>query len=82
MANVYVEARPKGRSEGSHIEDYPYRGLYRRGARGSRPQDIQDPGRGDHLGEKSGALAPRSARPASERQENSGPLASGLGQSH
>jgi hypothetical protein len=22
MANVYVEARPKGRSEGSHIEDY------------------------------------------------------------
>ena len=22
MANVYVEARPKGRPEGSHIEDY------------------------------------------------------------
>jgi hypothetical protein len=22
MANVYVEARPKGRSEGSHIADY------------------------------------------------------------
>jgi hypothetical protein len=22
MANVYVEARPKGRAEGTHIEDY------------------------------------------------------------
>ena len=22
MANVYVEARPKGRSDGSHIDDY------------------------------------------------------------
>lgn len=22
MGNVYVEARPKGRSEGSHIDDY------------------------------------------------------------
>jgi hypothetical protein len=22
MANVYVEARPKGRQQGSHIEDY------------------------------------------------------------
>jgi hypothetical protein len=22
MANVYIEARPKGRSEGSHIADY------------------------------------------------------------
>jgi hypothetical protein len=22
MANVYIEARPKGRPEGSHIEDY------------------------------------------------------------
>jgi len=22
MANVYVEARPKGRPEGSHIDDY------------------------------------------------------------
>lgn len=22
MANVYVEARPKGRPEGDHIEDY------------------------------------------------------------
>ena len=22
MANVYVEARPKGRQEGSHIDDY------------------------------------------------------------
>jgi hypothetical protein len=22
MANVYIEPRPKGRSEGSHIDDY------------------------------------------------------------
>jgi hypothetical protein len=22
MANVYIEARPKGRPEGSHIDDY------------------------------------------------------------
>jgi hypothetical protein len=22
MANVYIEARPKGRAEGAHIDDY------------------------------------------------------------
>jgi hypothetical protein len=31
--------------------------------------------RGDHLGKESGSLAPRGARPAFERQENSGSLA-------
>ena len=47
MARVFIEARPKGRREGSAIEDYVVE------EEGDRvPQNFQDPGRGDNVGQE------------------------------
>ena len=69
MPNVYVEARPKGRPEGSSIEDFVV-------------EDHADhvlgtfkTERSDRLGQKERPFAPCRARAASQRQENTRPLA-------
>jgi hypothetical protein len=54
MAIVYIEARPKGRQEGTAIDDYV----------------IEDPGRGNQLGEVERADASRCQGSPSERQED------------
>jgi hypothetical protein len=46
MTTVFIEARPKGRREGTAILDYVVE------EQGSRAQGIQDSGRGDQLGEE------------------------------
>ena len=56
MPNVYVEARPKGPSEGSSIEDFVV-------------EDHADHALG-RLGQKERPFAPCRARAASQRQEN------------
>jgi hypothetical protein len=62
MANVHIEARPKGRQEGTSIEDYV---LEEQGDRVLKTFKTQ--------------AEAISARPASERQEDFGPVATGLG---
>ena len=73
MANVYVEARPKGRPEGSHIDDYVVE---------DHADHVLGTFKTQHeavsVGKKAGALATRSTRPAFERQEEAGSLASRL----
>jgi hypothetical protein len=48
MANVYVEARPKGRPEGSPIEDFVVEDHR------PRAQQFQNAERGDRLARKNG----------------------------
>ena len=62
MANLYIE--PKGRSEGSLIEDYV----------------VEDhaAARSDRLGKESGPRPAGRSRPTPERKEDARPLAVGL----
>jgi hypothetical protein len=73
VVKVYIEARPKGRPEGSPIEDYVVEEQGDRVLKTFKTQQRRSPG------QRVGSLAPRGARPAFERQENSGSLARGLG---
>jgi hypothetical protein len=70
MPNVYVEARPKGRPEGSSIsiEDLWWRITQTTCSAPSKQ-------RSDRLGQKERPFAPCRARAASQRQENTRPLA-------
>ena len=73
MTTVFIEARPKGRPEGSPIEDFV---VEEKGDRVRKTFKTQE--EAITWGEGRGARPPRGARPASERQENPGPLAPGL----
>jgi hypothetical protein len=72
MVRVFVEARPKGRPEGSPIEDYV--------VEDHADHVIQkDPARSNRMGEEDWAHAACRSRPAPERQGKARSLAHGLG---
>jgi len=52
MANVYVEARPKGRPEGTHIDDYVVEDRA-----DHVPRHVQNAARRNRLGEEKRAYA-------------------------
>jgi hypothetical protein len=73
MANVFVEARPKGKPAGSPITDYIVEDRA-----DSRSRVIPNPRGGNALGQDSRPYAARRASPTPQRQGQAGPLAEGL----
>ena len=73
MANVYIEARPKGLPHGSRVEDYVVEDYADHVL-----QIFQDAARGHRLGTQAGSSSTRRTRAALERQERSRSLAGGL----
>jgi len=62
MANVYVEARPKGRPEGTHIDDYVVEDRA-----DHVPRHVQNAARRNRLGEEKRAYAACRPRSTSQR---------------